>query len=98
MTLSPSTILFIATLFTLARFLRQRTHLLTALLAIEAALLILATAIPINQITAALPNTTSLILLLTLAACEARLGLALLVLIVRSYGNDLIRSLSSAKI
>lgn len=98
MTLSPTTILLIAVLFTLASFLRQRTHFLTALLAIEAAILILATAIPINQAIAALPNTTSLILLLTLAACEARLGLALLVLIVRSYGNDLIQSLSSSKI
>lgn len=98
MTLSPSSFLFIATLTTLAAFLRQRTHFLTALLAIEAALLLLATAVPMNQIVRHLPNTTLLILILTIAACEARLGLALLVLIVRSYGNDLIRSLTANKL
>lgn len=96
--LSPTTLLFIAILFTLASFLRQRTHLLTALLAIEASILILATIIPISQIIAALPNATILVVILTLAACEARLGLALLVLMVRSYGNDLIRSLSTSKL
>lgn len=98
MTFSPSTLLFLATLITLAAFLRQRTHFLTALLAIEASLLLLATTIPINQILSHLPNTTLMILILTLAACEARLGLALLILIVRSYGNDLIRSLTPNKI
>lgn len=97
MTFSTSTLLFLAILATLATFLRQRTHFLTALLAIEAALLLLATAIPINQTLGHLPNTTLVILILTLAACEARLGLALLVLIVRAYGNDLIRSLATNK-
>lgn len=94
---SPSSLLFIATLLTLSTFLRQRTHFLTALLAVEAALLLLATSIPINQILSNIPNSTLIILILTLAACEASLGLRLLVLIVRSYGNDLIRSLTANK-
>lgn len=98
MYLSTLSLLFIATLITSATFLRQRTHFLTALLAIEAALFILAATIPINQIIHHLPNAILLILILTLAACEAALGLALLVLIVRSYGNDLIRSLSPTKL
>jgi len=98
MSFSTPSLLFIATLITSATFLRQRTHFLTALLAIEAALFILAATIPINQIMHHLPNTILIVLILTLAACEASLGLALLVLIVRSYGNDLIRSLSPNKL
>jgi NADH:ubiquinone oxidoreductase subunit K len=98
MTSPTSTLLLLAILATLTTFLRQRTHFLTALLAIEAALLLLATAIPINQILYHLPNSTLIILILTLAACEASLGLALLVLMVRAYGNDLIRSLAASKL
>ncbi|ESO00308.1 hypothetical protein HELRODRAFT_113318 [Helobdella robusta] len=37
------------------------------------------------------------VVILTLGACEARLGLTLLVIIVRLYGNDIIKNISLRK-
>nr|YP_010393229.1 NADH dehydrogenase subunit 4L [Cellana orientalis]UPX89391.1 NADH dehydrogenase subunit 4L [Cellana orientalis] len=42
-------------------------------------------------------NSTPLILFLTLSVCEASLGLAILVSIIRANGNDYVSSLSMNK-
>lgn len=42
-------------------------------------------------------NIIIILVIITLAACEARLGLALIVIITRSYGSDTIKLLSINK-
>lgn len=72
----------------------QRNHLLIALLALEA--IILGLIIIVIIIT----NSSWLIFIiaiLTFGACEARLGLACITAIRRSYGNDHINSLNINK-
>lgn len=72
----------------------QRTHLLIALLALEGIIL---TLILLIIVTFTHTNLFLCIVLLTIGACEARLGLACLVLIIRSSGTDRISSLTSMK-
>nr|YP_009741229.1 NADH dehydrogenase subunit 4L [Ceratostoma burnetti]QID48443.1 NADH dehydrogenase subunit 4L [Ceratostoma burnetti] len=74
----------------------QYKHLLSILLSLEAItmnLFILMFCVS-NNIT--LSGQTSLILI-TLGACEASLGLAILVAIIRSEGNDYVSSFSTHK-
>nr|ALS46251.1 NADH dehydrogenase subunit 4L [Glycera unicornis] len=86
--------MFITTLFALMTMITQRRHLLMTLLALEGVMLTL-TLIIIIMFS---PNELFLsFILLTLAACEASLGLACLVIITRSYGNDHLKSLSPNK-
>ena len=44
-----------------------------------------------------MPLSTISIILLTFGACEARLGLSLIVIISRYYGRDIFKSLSTNK-
>ena len=75
---------FIAALITLSL---QRKHFLGILLSLEAATLNLFIIIFIisNNITYEGQNS---LILITLGACEASLGLAILVAVIRSKGND----------
>ncbi len=81
----------------LIAFLMHQHHLLIALLALEGVTLRLVLALPL----ALRANYTSLgvlrIIILSIGACEARLGLALLVLLARSYGSDIINNLTINK-
>ena len=72
----------------------QRKHLLIALLAFEGIILGL-----IRLYIFISPNSDMFIaiILLTIGACEASLGLACLVNITRSYGNDHISSITLSK-
>ena len=75
---------------TLLCVILQRQHLLIALLALEAIILSLILIVII------LINTSWLIFvitILTFGACEARLGLACITAIRRSYGNDHLNTL-----
>jgi NADH:ubiquinone oxidoreductase subunit K len=68
----------------------QRQHILIILLILEAIILTLALMILLHY-----PSEIySLIILISIGACEARLGLRCLVSITRSYGNDYISSLN----
>ncbi|MBA1447028.1 MAG: NADH-quinone oxidoreductase subunit K [Gammaproteobacteria bacterium] len=81
----------------LITFILQRRHLLIALLALERTTLI--TIIFAATIYGA-PSQFNIIIILviiTLAACEASLGLALIVIITRSYGSDTVKLLSINK-
>lgn len=75
----------------------QRSHLLISLLCLEGIILRLVLLIPsiIYARNITLPSLS--IILLTFGACEARLGLRIIVLISRSYGSDIIKSLTINK-
>nr|UZH92102.1 NADH dehydrogenase subunit 4L [Sclerolinum annulatum]UZH92115.1 NADH dehydrogenase subunit 4L [Sclerolinum annulatum]UZH92128.1 NADH dehydrogenase subunit 4L [Sclerolinum annulatum] len=84
-------------LSSLTAFILQRRHLLMSLLMLESTILmtmILAT------MTFGAPSQFNIIVILvimTLAACEASLGLALMVVMMRSYGSDMVKLLSMNK-
>jgi len=69
-----------------------RNNLLIILLNLEILVLtlVLTNLILINIIS--MTNTTSILIILTLGACEASLGLACLIKISRRYGNDKINN------
>nr|ALQ78810.1 NADH dehydrogenase subunit 4L [Glycera capitata] len=86
--------MFLTTLSCLVTMITQRRHLLMALLALESVMLTLALVIIMFSSTNELFMS---FILLTIAACEASLGLACLVITTRSYGNDHLKSLSLNK-
>nr|YP_009493562.1 NADH dehydrogenase subunit 4L [Cryptonome barbada]AWN55977.1 NADH dehydrogenase subunit 4L [Cryptonome barbada] len=76
-------------------FLLQRKHLLMALLSLEAIILsltFLASAASFNS-----SETFFCIIILSFGACEASLGLALVVLMLRATGSDMVSSLTINK-
>nr|WNH22396.1 NADH dehydrogenase subunit 4L [Harengula humeralis] len=79
----------------LAGLALQRTHLLSALLCLEGMMLSLYMALCLWAIQMDM-STFSMapMVVLTFAACEASVGLALLVATARTHGTDRIRSLS----
>jgi len=89
--------LFIATLVTIGALLVKRTRFLAALISLEVVMLIFVVLIPTNASLMGLTAGLCIPVLLVMGACEAALGLSLLVVIVRHYGNDKIRSLSLQK-
>nr|YP_010472559.1 NADH dehydrogenase subunit 4L [Erronea errones]YP_010713648.1 NADH dehydrogenase subunit 4L [Erronea caurica]UVG40744.1 NADH dehydrogenase subunit 4L [Erronea errones]WDA98780.1 NADH dehydrogenase subunit 4L [Erronea caurica] len=74
----------------------QYKHFLSVLLSLEAATMNLFIMLFALSNNIAFSGQTSLILI-TLGACEASLGLAVLVAIIRSQGNDYVSSFSSQK-
>jgi len=69
----------------LANFIKQRRHLLISLIALEGVILTLSLILIIQRSEIEL---FILFVLFTFGACEARLGLACLVYIIRSFGRD----------
>lgn len=89
-------------LFTIAilNILLRRNHLLMSLLSLEViilGLLLILVAAKLSSTGPFPPEMVCLLILLTMGACEASLGLACLVLMTRSYGNDRLNSLTNAK-
>ena len=70
-------------------FLRQRAHFLFALVALEMTRIVL-----MARVISVSGQWVVGFVLLALGACEVSLGLAILVLIVRTHGNDLLISLA----
>ena len=75
-------------------FFIQRAHFLTALLLLELIGIFLVFVIPVSGVFCGQNYSMIVIIILTMRACEARLGLAIIVFIVRSYGNDFLSSIS----
>lgn len=75
----------------------QRKHLLISLLCLEGLILTLTPFIVFTMGNFPQNNTYLFIILLTFGACEASLGLSLLVSITRMFGNDLINLLTRNK-
>nr|YP_002456418.1 NADH dehydrogenase subunit 4L [Sipunculus nudus]ACJ11899.1 NADH dehydrogenase subunit 4L [Sipunculus nudus] len=80
----------VLTLFT---FMLTRKQLLMALLSLEATMLALTLLLAHTSPS----HTLSIITLLTMAACEASVGLAVLVLMTRTAGSDTLTSLNLNK-
>jgi NADH:ubiquinone oxidoreductase subunit K len=72
-------------------------HFLIALLSLEGIILRLVLIVPLIISSIEAPNVSIRVILLTFGACEASLGLGLLVLISRSFGNDILNTLTSNK-
>lgn len=87
-------ILFIGVGATFYSFIRQRTHFLTALLALEVVVTFIIAILMLISLDLGVRAERLVFMLLTIGVCEARLGLSLLVAIVRAYGRDLISSLT----
>ena len=68
-----------------------------SLFSLEGIILTLVAIIPLSLATANIPISTISIVLLTFGACEARLGLSLIVIMSRYYGNDIFKSLNTNK-
>nr|QCS25057.1 NADH dehydrogenase subunit 4L [Lactiforis takii] len=81
-------------LFFLWTFSRQRMHVLNLLISLEA--IMLSVLVFYYFLTVAyLGSSHMFLMLLTLAACEAAIGLSLLVGLLRVRGNDLVNSLNT---
>nr|AMA06958.1 NADH dehydrogenase subunit 4L [Sipunculus nudus] len=78
---------------TLLTLMLARKQLLMGLLALEASMLVLT----ILLSSTSPMHTLSIITLLTMAACEASVGLAILVLMTRATGSDMLSNLSLNK-
>nr|YP_009704352.1 NADH dehydrogenase subunit 4L [Xerotyphlops vermicularis]QEO33844.1 NADH dehydrogenase subunit 4L [Xerotyphlops vermicularis] len=73
----------------------QQKHFMYALLCIEAMMLSLFVLMTVNFIN--LTHTTGLpapIMMLTMAACGAAVGLSLMIATIRTHGNDLLNNLN----
>uniref|UniRef100_A0AAU6QG79 NADH-ubiquinone oxidoreductase chain 4L n=1 Tax=Prionospio sanmartini TaxID=3050092 RepID=A0AAU6QG79_9ANNE len=85
------------TFFALISFISQRRHVLMCLLSLEAALLSLAFTASILFSTLSAVNMFYCVVILTFGACEASVALAVLVMMSRSTGSDLIKSINLNK-
>lgn len=90
-------ILEICSLIAVIILITNKNHLLISLLALERLILSLVILIPVNILISNIQSLFISIVLLSIGACEARLGLALMVIISRTYGSDIIKSLSIRK-
>lgn len=83
----------ICSLLAITGLIINRKHLLIALLYLEAFILRLVILIPFSISVFSSQSIFISIVLLSVGACEASLGLALIVIISRTYGSDLIKSI-----
>lgn len=74
----------------LVTLLMQRTHFLIALFSLEGVMLSVVLFLPIIIGAGSIIMPSIRIVLLTFGACEARLGLSLMVNMSRFYGSDII--------
>uniref|UniRef100_UPI0030E06137 NADH dehydrogenase subunit 4L n=1 Tax=Glyphohesione klatti TaxID=3053539 RepID=UPI0030E06137 len=75
----------------------QRKHIMMALLSLEAMILSLMMLFGLSLYSLSLSQLFLPLLVLSFGACESSLGLACLVAMIRTYGNDRITSLSLSK-
>lgn len=83
--------------FTIVALLSKRYHFLISLLCLEGIILRLVLFIPSMLFIRNLSIPTIRIIILTLGACEASLGLRIIVNMSRSYGSDIIKSVTTNK-
>ena len=90
-------IIYIIPLIAILNLLTKQRHFLIVLLSLEGITLSLTLLVPLIIINIYAPNPASAVIILRFGACEARLGLRLIVAISRIYGNDIIKSLTITK-
>nr|AJL34368.1 NADH dehydrogenase subunit 4L [Smutsia temminckii]ATX68956.1 NADH dehydrogenase subunit 4L [Smutsia temminckii] len=87
--------IMLAFVISLAGMLMYRSHLMSSLLCLEGMMLSLFTMIAITSLNINFTLASMApIILLVFAACEAALGLSLLVLVSNSYGTDHVQNLN----
>nr|BDQ43611.1 NADH dehydrogenase subunit 4L [Pithemera bicincta]BDQ43936.1 NADH dehydrogenase subunit 4L [Pithemera bicincta] len=91
------TIMCILPFLAMTNMLINQTHFLMTLLSLEGITLSLVLFVPLILMSSHAPNTTMTVILLTFGACEASLGLGLMVSMSRSCGSDMLKSLTSTK-
>nr|YP_010414440.1 NADH dehydrogenase subunit 4L [Branchipolynoe onnuriensis]URS74527.1 NADH dehydrogenase subunit 4L [Branchipolynoe onnuriensis] len=94
MTFIPSSLIPFSIIMAITTMIIQRTHLLMTLLALEAMILNLMILIMTLSNMTSNMNLFLAMILLTFGTCEAALGLACLVKMSRTFGNDYISSSS----
>jgi len=72
----------------------QRTHYLIVLLILELVIIVLILGLPMVGSSLGITSTPLILTLIVMGACEASVGLSVLVYLVRFHGRDLIKSLS----
>jgi len=95
--MSPFIFILFLPIFPIITFLTQHKHLLIILLSLEGIILTLTLSIRIRINSITQINIFITLFLLALGACEAALGLAILVTISRNYGSDILNLLSINK-
>nr|YP_009244893.1 NADH dehydrogenase subunit 4L [Amynthas cucullatus]AMO26991.1 NADH dehydrogenase subunit 4L [Amynthas cucullatus] len=91
------TIMCLMPILAMINMLFNQTHFLMTLLSLESITLSLTLFVPLMLMNCSAANTAMAVILLTFGACEASLGLSLMVSMSRSYGSDMLKSLTSAK-
>nr|AVW86057.1 NADH dehydrogenase subunit 4L [Branchinotogluma japonicus] len=94
LTFIPSSLIPFSILMAIISMIAQRRHLLMTLLSLEAMILNLMIFIMIMSNMTSNMNLFLAMILLTFGTCEAALGLACLVKMARTFGNDQIASSS----
>nr|BDQ44469.1 NADH dehydrogenase subunit 4L [Amynthas phaselus] len=91
------TIMCLLPILAMTNMLFNQSHFLMTLLSLEGITLSLVLFVPLMLMNCNAPNAPMSVILLTFGACEASLGLGLMVSMSRSYGNDMLKSLTSTK-
>nr|QGZ10018.1 NADH dehydrogenase subunit 4L [Eisenia nordenskioldi nordenskioldi] len=94
---SIMSLVFLLPLIAILNLISNQSHFLMTLLSLEGITLSLVLFVPITLSVINAPNATISVMLLTFGACEASLGLSLMVLMSRSFGSDMLKSLTMNK-
>nr|YP_009744338.1 NADH dehydrogenase subunit 4L [Aporrectodea rosea]QIE13193.1 NADH dehydrogenase subunit 4L [Aporrectodea rosea] len=90
-------LVFLLPLIATLNLITNQSHFLMTLLSLEGITLSLILFVPMTLSMMNAPNASISVMLLTFSACEASIGLSLMVLMSRSYGTDMLSSLTSNK-
>nr|QGZ09941.1 NADH dehydrogenase subunit 4L [Eisenia nordenskioldi nordenskioldi] len=90
-------LVFLLPVVAMLNLISNQSHFLMTLLSLEGITLSLVLFVPMTLSVMSASNTAISVMLLTFGACEASLGLSLMVLMSRSYGTDMLSSLSMNK-
>nr|QMS48889.1 NADH dehydrogenase subunit 4L [Haementeria acuecueyetzin] len=90
-------ILTLLPLIAMINLMLNKNHFLHLLLCLEVITLSMLMYLTMNMMMVNMNIPLISVIMLTLGACEASLGLSILVIMVRMYGNDLINNLSMNK-
>jgi NADH-ubiquinone oxidoreductase chain 4L len=95
---SSALILIVVVIIIFFSFFLQREHFLIALLLLELISIALVLGIPLISFRLGVVSTPFFLILLTMRACEARIGLAVIVYLVRSFGGDILQSIRLSRL
>nr|QGZ10006.1 NADH dehydrogenase subunit 4L [Eisenia nordenskioldi nordenskioldi] len=90
-------LVFLLPLAAMLNLISNQSHFLMTLLSLEGITLSLVLYVPISMSAMNASNSSVSVMLLTFGACEASLGLSLMVLMSRSFGSDMLKSLTMNK-